>query len=29
MTGTPAFVVVPQPLRVPPPPVSQKRPTLH
>lgn len=29
MTGTPAFVVVPRPVFVPPLPVPPKRPTLH
>ena len=30
MTGTPAFVVVPVPARIlPPPPARPKRPTIH
>lgn len=29
MTGTPAFMVIPVPVRVPPLPVPPKRPTLH
>jgi hypothetical protein len=29
MTGAPAFTVVPVPVRIPPPPVRPKRPTIH
>lgn len=29
MTGAPAFQVIPVPLRVPPPPILPKRPTIH